>query len=377
MKALHAALKSALSQSDCHAAFGAVPLRILYVGSYKQTYPRNRIFIHGLRQNGAIVTECNESSGGLMKYLRLALRLFRLRGTYDVMLVGFPGQEVMFVARLFASAPIVFDVFTSHYMGYILDRAYFKPGSFRARVYRFLDYWSCRFADMIILDTNAHIDFFVSEFKLPRTKFQRIFLGANTDLHAPRSQEKNSQECTVLFWGSFIPLQGTEYILEAARLLRDERIRFILIGDGQKRARDIQEAQRLQLTNIQFPGKVSDDVLTDYIRNADICLGAFSMGQKADITIQNKIFETLASRKPLITMRTTAIEELLTDGEQCLFCEKASPHDLAKKIILLRDNAILRASLAERGYQFFMEHLTEESIGRELLAKIKLLCKKS
>ncbi len=355
----------------------STPLRILYVGSYKPSYPRNKIVIDGLRKNGALVTECNERSSGFLKYIRLAVRLLRLRGTYDVMLVGFPGQEVMFIARLFASAPIVFDVFTSHYMGYILDRAYFKPDSFRAKIYRFLDYWSCRFADMIILDTNAHIDFFVHEFKLPRDKFQRIFLGANTDLHFPRVQEKNSQEFTVLFWGSFIPLQGTEYILEAARLLRDEHIRFVLIGDGQKRARDMQEVQRLQITNIRFPGKVSDEALIDYIRNADVCLGAFSEGQKADITIQNKIFETLASRKPLITMRTMAIGELLTDTEQCLLCEKANPEDLAKKIILLRDDEALRTSLAERGYQFFRNYLTEESIGRELLAKITPLCQKS
>jgi glycosyltransferase involved in cell wall biosynthesis len=293
------------------------------------------------------------------------------------MLVGFPGQEVMFVARLVASAPIVFDVFTSHYMGYILDRAYFKPDSFRAKIYRFLDYWSCRFADMVVLDTNAHIDFFVREFKLPRNKFHRVFLGANTDLHAPRPHERNPHEFTVLFWGSFIPLQGTEYILEAARLLRDENIQFILIGDGQKRARDMHEAQRLGITNVQFPGKVSDEMLIEYIRNADVCLGAFSEGQKADITIQNKIFETLASRKPLITMRTTAIGELLTDGQQCLLCEKANPQDLAKKIIMMRDDETLRTSLAERGYQFFRNHLTEERIGEELLGKITTLCKKS
>jgi len=343
------------------------PLRILYVGSYKPSYSRNKIFIDGLRRNGVIVTECNERSIGLLKYLRLARRLFRLRGTYDIMLVGFPGQEVMFIARIFSSAPIVFDVFTSHYMGYVLDRAYFKPGSFRATIYRFLDRWSCRLADAIVLDTNAHINFFVSEFGLPRTRFHRIFLGANTDLHYPRPKQYSGGLFTVLFWGSFIPLQGTEYIIKAAQLLRDESIRFILIGDGQKRARNMEEVTRLGLVHVEFPGKVSDELLVEYIRDADICLGAFGEGIKADITIQNKIYEALASRKPLLTMRTTAIQELLTDGTHYLSCSKADPKDLAQKIIRLRDDASLRNTIAENGYFYFSEHLTERHIGAALL----------
>ncbi len=353
------------------------PLRILYVGSYKPTYPRNRVFIEGLRKDGAIVTECNERSDGYLKYFRLAFRLIWLRGTYDVMLVGFPGQEVMFVARLFTTAPIVFDVFTSHYMGYVLDRAYFKPGSVRATIYRLLDRWSCRLADVVVLDTNAHIDFFVSEFGLPRVKFHRILLGANTDLHFPRLQQKKAGELfTVLFWGSFIPLQGTEYIIQAAELLRDEPIRFVLIGDGQKRTCDMREVARLGLTQVIFPGKVNDEQLVEYIRDADVCLGAFSDGQKADITIQNKIFEALASKKPLLTVRTIALNELVIDGMHCLLCKKADPDDLAEKIIQLRDDGRLRNSIAENGYRLFRDRLTEESIGNELLSLITTLCAK-
>lgn len=343
------------------------PLRVLYVGSYKPSYPRNKIFIDGLRRNGATVSECNERTSGLLKYLRLALRLFRLRGTYDVMLVGFPGQEVMFVARILSSAPIVFDVFTSHYMGYVLDREYFKPGSFRAGIYRFLDRWSCRLADVVVLDTNAHIEFFVSEFGLPRERFHRVFLGANTDMHHPRPPGEAHDRFTVLFWGSFIPLQGTEHIIAAADLLRNEGVNFILIGAGQTRDRDMEAVRRLGLRRVSFPGKIDDAALVEYIRGADLCLGAFSDGTKADITIQNKIFEALASRKPLLTIRTTAIKELLVDGKQCLLCEKANPEDLAKKILLLKNDASVRDTIAKNGYQFFQDNLTEEKVGKVLV----------
>lgn len=346
-------------------------MRILYVGSYKSSYSRNRILIDGLRANGVEVAECNEPRAGWLTYVRLGIRLLRLRGTYDVMLVGFPGQEAMFVARLCASAPIVFDVFTSHYMGYIMDRQYFAPGSLRARYYWFLDYWSCRLADLIILDTQAHINFFVREFGLPQEKFLKIFLGAKTDMYHPRERQKNNDMFTVLFWGSFIPLQGTEYIVAAAQILRNEPIRFVMAGEGMNRQRDIAEAERQGLTNVHFPGKISDDALIDYITQADICLGALSGNAKADITIQNKIFETIASQRPILTSRTKALEELLTDRVNCLLCNPADAQDLADKILLLMQDPGLRSKIADNGYRFFQERLSEKYLGQEFMIGVQ------
>ena len=76
----------------------------------------------------------------------------------------------MFLAKLLTQTPIIFDAFTSHYGGYILDRQYYSKTSWRAKYYRFIDTWSCKLANLVLLDTQAHIDFFVKEFKLDRKK---------------------------------------------------------------------------------------------------------------------------------------------------------------------------------------------------------------
>src|SRR3989338_8849716 len=169
-------------------------MRILYFGSYKPAYPRNKVILDGLRENGVDVVECNERSLSLVRLFKLLVKYLKLKKDFDAMIVGFPGQEVMFLARLLtlrpflgrARKPIIFDVFTSHYMGYILDRQYFSKKSWRAKYYRFLDRWSCKLADIVILDTQAHIEYFAKEFNLPASKFRRIWLGANTALHQPK-----------------------------------------------------------------------------------------------------------------------------------------------------------------------------------------------
>ncbi len=341
-------------------------MKVLYFGSYKPSYPRNKIFIEGLRRNGIQVVECNDRSRSFLKYVRLAYNFLKLVRDCDIVLVGFPGQEMMFLARFLSRKPLVFDVFTSHYMGYILDRRYFPEKSWRAAYYRFVDTWSCRLADCVILDTQAHIDFFVKEFGLPPQKFKRIFLGANTELHHPRPQNAVNR-FSVVFWGNFIPLQGTEYILRAAKILEQEPIVFSMIGHGQMYDQALTLAQELDLKNVIFTGKISDEELTERIRVADVCLGAFSAGIKANITIQNKIFETLASKRALLTARTTAVQEFLTDERDVLLCRKADPKDLAEKILMLKQDLNLRDRIAEAGYQLFREKLTEEKLGKELI----------
>src|SRR3989344_3302241 len=150
-------------------------MKVLYFGIYDPNYSRNRVLIKGLKKNGVEIQELRRKPTRL-SLVKLFFDYLRLRPSFDIMIVGFPGQEVMFLARFLTRKPVIFDAFTSHYGGYILDRRYWVPESFRSKYYRFLDKWSCKLADLVLLDTNAHIDFFVREFKLPREKFRRIFV---------------------------------------------------------------------------------------------------------------------------------------------------------------------------------------------------------
>ena len=345
-------------------------MKVLYFGSYSRANPRNAVLMKGLEKNGVIILECNDRSKSfVVKYIKLFFKYLKYIGKFDVMLVGFSGQEMMPLARILTRKPIVFDVFTSHYMGYILDRKYFSPRSLRAKYYRFIDRISCRLADVLLLDTQAHIDYFVKELHVPARKFRKIWLGANSDVYYPvervsRVAETSSQ---IVFWGKFIPLQGVEIIIKAAKILEDKNVTFYLVGRGQMLAASEQLSRTFGLKNVQFPGWVSYDDLRNYIAGADICLGVFSGGIKADVTIQNKIFESLAMRKALITAGTTASRELLTDGENCLLCKAADPEDLADKISLLLRDQELRKRIADNGYRLFMDRLTEKKLGNELV----------
>src|SRR3989344_3506928 len=364
-------------------------MTVLYFGNYNSSYSRNRVLIKGLRQNGVKLIECNVRKSGFRALIPLFFKYLRLNPSYDLMIVGFPGQEVMFLARFITKKPIIFDAFTSHYGGYILDRKYFPTKSLRAKYYRFLDKWSCKLADLVLLDTNAHIDFFIKEFGLPKEKFIRIFVGTDSDIFYPRNDEKSDDKFlvhhershegsqrapasyVVHFHGHYIPLQGVRHIIETAKILEKENIIFNLIGQGQTYKEDKKLAERYGLKNINFIDSVPYDKLPDYMAEADVCLGVFGDNPKTDLVIPNKIYEALAMGKPVITADTPAIRELLNDGEDVFLCLKANPESLARKILLVKNQPSLARKTAEKGRNLFERKLKEKFLGEELLKNFR------
>lgn len=342
-------------------------LTILYFGFYNPAYSRNRVLINGLRENDIRVIECNVRPRSFLGYFKLMWKYLRIWQNHDVMIVAFPGQEVMFLARLLTRKPIVFDVFTSHYGGYILDRKYYPSTSFRAKYYRFLDTYSCRLADMVLLDTRAHIDFFSREFGLPTEKFQRIWVGVDNAPYLFPEKKSLLSEFTVLFFGTYIPLQGVPYIIDAAKILQFKPVKFVFIGDGMGKKEALRKVEQLGLSNINFVPMLSYAELVIRIYQADICLGIFGDTPKTQLVIPNKVYEALAAGKPVITSNTPAIRELLTDGENVILCRCGHPAELAEKILELKNSPMLRKRIGENGQVLFDKYLRKDILAKELI----------
>lgn len=320
------------------------------------------------------VIECREQSAYFLPFrlLRLALKFLKVTRKFDVMIVGFPGQEVMPLARFLTRKPIIFDAFTSHYGGYVLDRQKFSPRSWRARYFWWVDRWSCRLADIILLDTQAHIIFFVDEFRLPREKFRWIWIGADEDAFYPRETAKDENIFSVIFFGTYVPLQGAEFIVKAAKILEKEKIIFNFIGKGQdeKKAKDL--AERLKLKNIVFKDMMKREELVNQIAAADISLGLFGLTPKTLLVIPNKVYESLAMKKAVVTADTPAIRELFTAGE-ILMVKAGDPESLARGILRLKNDGQLRQKLAHGGYCKYKEQATSLVLGGQLKNIIKSL----
>jgi len=189
-------------------------------------------------------------------------------------------------------------------------------------------------------------------------------------LFKARGEEKNRKESNFLvqFYGSFLPLQGIEYVVRAARIVetKDRAIRFELIGSGQTFPMIKKLVEELGLKNIVLRDWIPFKELPEVVSRAHICLGIFGNTEKTLRVVPNKVFQYLSLKKPVITGRTPAILEFFVDRENIFLCEPADADSLADAIMLLKDNEELRRKIAENGYELIQENFTSELIGRQV-----------
>ena len=366
-------------------------MKVCYFGTYEQNYPRNRIIINGLEKNNVEVVECHvplweltEDKGGkfskdlsllklcfqmLWSYLRLIIKYLRV-GDYDVMIVGYIGQFDMILAWILTKIgrkPLIFNPLVSLSDTLVSDRKLIKKASLFSKLLFLIDRSSLILADLILLDTNEHINYFCSEFNLPRKKLNRVFAGADERyFFSQRKTNKADGSFVVLFFGKFTPLHGIEYIVKAAKLLEQyEDISFEIIGKGQLTKEIAKLVDELQIGNIKFIPWVRYQTLPDYIERADVCLGIFGNSGKAMQVIPNKAFQALAMAKPLITGDSAAAREILADKENAILCKMGDAEAIAQSILLLREDAGLKKKISENGHKLFRERLSVQALGRD------------
>lgn len=328
---------------------------VCFFGIYDREYSRNRVLMRGFRENGWEIMECHADPRvhlGLSKFFEL-YRKYRALPTnkFDLVLVAFPGHTVVWLARLLFDRHIIFDAFLSLYNSNVEDRDSYSRLDPRAWRDFFLDWYSCHLAFRVLLDTNAHISYFIQRYLLSRKKFLRVLVGAEPIIHAcffpdathktifhgatsaDRSVSQLSHTFLVHFHGSGIPLQGIATIFAAALHLRNEpKIHFRLVGKGEEFDRLRREAVAHNLTNVTFCDPVFHHELISLMLEADICLGIFGTTSKTDLVIPNKVYEAVAAGKPTITADSPAVREIFQDRENIFLVPAGNAKALACQI---------------------------------------------
>jgi glycosyltransferase involved in cell wall biosynthesis len=197
------------------------------------------MMIAGLRFNGVEVNLCHETlwhgiedrvqtaSGGWLKpvfwgrlirtYWRLTRQFFRL-DDYDILVVGYPGQLDVFLARILSwikHKQMVWDVFMSIYL-ISVERGLHNNNKLSIRLLHFLESFALRLPDLLILDTTDYVNWFSQEYGINSDNFKLVPTGADDRVFLPITKPNNNNDrFIVLYAGSFIPNHGVRYIVDA------------------------------------------------------------------------------------------------------------------------------------------------------------------
>lgn len=347
---------------------------IVLFGGYDADYPRNAIIRSGCRRAGSRVLECRVD-GTRKVTSRYPLLLKEFIGSVPrdgapLLVPDFRHKDVP-LAWMLARATgrkLVFDPLVSRYETRVLDRGDAGHGSMQAAHNRNIDRISMRLADLVLADTDAHAEFYRSEFGLPQGRVRTLRLGYQDELFPEVPLRERSGPFEVLFYGSFLPLHGVETIAAASRFLSGEGFRFTIVGGGQTHAEAVRLAGALPPGELSLRQPVPAGSLAGLIRDADAVLGIFGTTLKASMVVPNKVYQALASGRPVITADTPAIREIFRDGVDLLGVPAGDPRSLAAALRCLRDDRELACRLARSGGTLVRREYNPVSVAGRLAA---------
>jgi glycosyltransferase involved in cell wall biosynthesis len=375
---------------------------VLWFGTYSEGtgYPRNTVLMDALRAVGVGVETCHaplfdgaadkvaaaSTRTGLVRFglraLRAWIRLtfgFFAAGPHDVVVVGYTGHLDLYLARLlnvFRRRPLVLDAFLSPYDTVVGDRRLLKEGSLKARALFRLEKTALRLADLVLTDTQANADFMAQTFHVPRERFVPIPVGSlvSAPVHArvpvpAGGGGEREQPFRAFFCGSFVPLQGVSYILDAAAEAPD--LHFEIAGDGPDGPAVAREVEQRAMQNVRLDRRFLERAdMEARLARADAVLGVFGSTPKSRRVVPCKVYDGLAAGLPVVTGDGAGPAELLTHGKNALLVDRGRPASLVAALRRLRDEPGLAETLRSGARRLARERFGQDAIGMRLKAAL-------
>ena len=311
--------------------------RVLFITTKNINYIRNVQEIKILESKAHTVKKVYSDRKNYIVWLKL---LACKSSDFDCVFIGFSPQLIFPFFWKFRKKKIIIDFFISVYDTFVNDRKKIKKESFAAAFCHRLDAYVIKKSDIIIADTKADRDYFINEFSGRKDKFEVLYLEADKAVYYPRlkDSQKYHNKFVVLYFGSILPLQGVDIILETVKLLKDyDDILVQIIGPiPNSYNRPIQN-------NVEYIEWLSPEELAIYIANADLCLAGHFNAEidKAKRTIPGKAYIYDAMGKSMILGDNAANREIFLEDELHHYVKMSDPVMLLNLIIFMQNKSFV------------------------------------
>lgn len=354
---------------------------ILYLSHSRLQNSVNSVYINGLLKAGEDVKSFKipKSFSGYLNVLKMVKER-----NPQIIMVGYDSPQLVTFCKLFTpllllragftGKKIVYNALCSVYERLVVSRDLASRLSPKSAYYWFIDFAAVHLADLVMVETDSQKNYFQKLFKVKRNKLFRAWTGADERIFFHDPAIKKFPVFTVLFRGALMPESGAEYVVQAAKILEDEDLEFIMQsgGIGLDRINNLIRKLKPKKLNLRSDF-MPEGELRVIMQSSHILLGQLSDHSRVERTIPHKAYEALALGVPYLTAANKGVLELLKAGDTCITCEPANAESLAEKILWVKNNPREIEKVAENGYRLFRNELTVEKLGRMLKSRLDKL----
>ncbi|MBO5941191.1 MAG: glycosyltransferase [Kiritimatiellae bacterium] len=344
--------------------------RVLWWGRFDPGYSRNRVYISLFKKLGWEVDFFFVKLSPRFGDVEAFFRGLQFREKPDLVWVPVARQRDVLAACRWArrrSIPVIFDPMISAWDKKVLEQLKWKAEERRAEKLLAREKKMMAAPDLVCWDTSCHVDFCAEYLDVPREKLRVLLTGTDEQVFKPVEEEPRANPegpFKVLYHGAYLPLHGTEYIVEAARMTQEEGIEWSFLGWGAYKAET--EAKAAGIKNIKFLDKVPYVDVPKVIAAHDVVLGVFGTTAKAARVIGNKVYECMACRRPTINEFCTGYPPEAKNCKAIKFVPPGDAKAIADAVREYRADWENRESYFAAAREFFERHLSMDVIEKQL-----------
>ena len=242
------------------------------------------------------------------------------------------------------------------------------------RVLRRAERWMLRRADVVTAVTEGVRDAVEAKGVDPR-RLAWLPNGADTEMFAPGPEDPSVRaelglvegEHLFLYAGTHGYVHGLEVVLDAAELLSDAPVRFVLVGDGSEKSALQRQATERGLTNVTFLSPVAPEEVARLLRSSTAGLATVRAGDVYKTVRSAKMFPTMSSGLPVVYSGDDEGARLVATVGAGLVTAPEDGAALAAAMRELVDAPELRARMGATGREWVQANASwEQLVGRWL-----------
>lgn len=248
---------------------------------------------------------------------------------------------------------------------------------------RWLENFLYKRTDHILVNSPAYREYMLAK-GVPDNKVTYIAYGTDVDMFNPsidgssiRKELKVEDKFVVLYAGALGQANDIDTLLRAAeRLKKEERIRFVLFGDGKERARLETDAKNKDLHNVIFAGTRPKKDMPLIVASADACLAILQDIPAFRTTYPNKVFDYMAAGRVSFIVIDGITRELIEVSQGGVYVHPADDAMLAQKILELSQNPAQVKAMGASAREYLVKNLDRRDKLNETLGLLEKLVKK-
>lgn len=239
-------------------------------------------------------------------------------------------------------------------------------------VARRVEHFLYRNATQILVNSPAYRDYLIKK-GVPEERIHFVANGVDTSMFAPdasgdafRSEWKLEDKFVVTYAGAMGIANDLDTMLDAAALLQDdERIQFLMVGDGKERPRLEQRVDDEGLKNVTFTGPIPKSRMSEVLAASDSCVATLKNIPMFATTYPNKVFDYMAAARPIILGIKGVIRDVVEAADAGVPIEPGSGQELAEAVRKLSADLPQSREMGHAGREYVSLHFNRDTQARE------------